>query len=140
MKHIHTFEGFLNEAVLNESVFDVQKNAKKLAIFGVMPVKIIHAEEANSYMDSGTSVTDRIIPDFNTLEYMYRMYKQPNWDRIDFEKGGGISYDTNYGAGRIISFQSPKMEKQSWYLNLIFANKEDAKTAWDNFIAGKFNK
>jgi hypothetical protein len=139
MKHIQDFESFLNEAALNESVFDVQKNAKKLTIFGVMPVKIIHAEQSNDYRDSGTSVTDRIIPDFNTLEYTYKMRKQPG-DKISFEKGGGIGYSTDYGAERIISFQNPKMQKQSWYLNLIFANKEDAKTAWDNFIAGKFKK
>jgi hypothetical protein len=134
MKHIQDFESFLNEAELNESVLDVQKNAKKLTIFGVMPIKIIHAEQSNDYRDSGSSVTDGIIPDFNRLEYTYIMHKQPG-EKISFEKGGGISYDTNYGADRIISYQNPKMQKQSLYLNLIFANKEDAKTAWANFKA-----
>jgi hypothetical protein len=134
-KNLPTFDEFLNE-----SVFDVQKNASKLKIFGVMPVKIIHAGQWNDYQDSGSSVTDRIIPDFNQLEYKYRILPIGNGDTIRFGnfKGdmfGGISYTTAYGADRIISYQNQKMQRQSWYLNLIFATARDAQTAWENFKA-----
>ena len=137
MKHIPTYEEFVNEAL------DVTKNAKKLDAFGgILPVKIIHAEDSNSYMDSGSNVTDRIIPDLNNLQKDYsidieegkyggliRLIKNKNSPAI-----GQITYSTVYGAERIISYQNSKMIAQSWYLNYIFKTAKEAEDAFKNLV------
>lgn len=141
MKHIPTFDGFLNEKTqkLTEGL-DVNKNANKLAVFGgILPVKIIHTEESNSYNDSGSNVTDKIVPDLNNLEQKYILKHSGNKLILAkssgaFNQPGHIQYDTEYGANRIISYQNSSMIKQNWHLNFIFKPAEEAKTAFDNLL------
>lgn len=118
---------------------DIDKNSVKFQVFGVLPKRVIIAEESNSYLNSGTRFTDRKIPNFSTLNKKYYLLNPYEWNKnkIPFglsggKIGGGITYTKEYGAGRIISFQTPSMEKQSWHLNLIFETETDAKTAWLN--------
>lgn len=120
---------------------DINKNSVKLEVFGILPKSIIIAEESNSYLNSGTRFTDKKIPNFSTLNYKYYLLDPKDWNKnkIQFglsggKIGGGIRYTNQYGAGRIISFQTPSMEKQSWHLNLIFETESDAKTAWENLL------